>query len=198
MSAVDKCSLPNRDNLMQPIHMYLSEKVKTFSQFFNVFSKSSLSFEYFKKKDDAQSLFISEGTACEKRVRYMSKKSRFRLPFQKEHGKRVSTLFKFEQQNLYHIYWSTRTHFSCRKSLLGICKSLRLFVNTMSAVDKCSLPNTDSSMQPIDNQLSQKLKTFSQLFSAFSKSRLNFEHFQKKDDAHTLFICEATACEKRG
>ena len=32
MSAVDKCSLPNRDNLMQPIHMQLSEKVKTFSR----------------------------------------------------------------------------------------------------------------------------------------------------------------------
>ena len=29
-------------------------------------------------------------------------------------------------------------------------------------------------------QLSQKLKTFSEFFLAFSKSRLNFEHFQKK------------------
>ena len=32
----------------------------------------------------------------------------------------------------------------------------------------------------------------------FSKSRLNFKHFQKKDDAHSLFIFEARACEKRG
>ena len=131
-------------------------------------------------------------------VRYMSKKSRFRLPFQKEHGKRVSTLLKFEQQNVYHIYWSTRRQFSCQKSLLVICKSLRLFVNTMSAVDKCSLPNTDNLMQPIHMQLSQKLKTFSQFFPEFSKSSWNFEHFQKKDDAHSLFICNATACEKRG
>ena len=66
MSAVDKCSLPNRDNLMQPIHMQLSEKVKTFSRFFNVYSKSRLSFEYFQKKDDAHSLFISEFTASKK------------------------------------------------------------------------------------------------------------------------------------
>ena len=66
MSAVDKCSLPNRDNLVQPIHMQLSEKGKTFSRFFNVFLKSRLSFEYFQKKDDAHSLFISEATACEK------------------------------------------------------------------------------------------------------------------------------------
>ena len=46
-------------------------------------------------------------------------------------------------------------------------------------------------------QLSQKLKTFSGVFPAFSKSSLNFEHFQKKDDAHSLFICGGTACEKR-
>ena len=68
----------------------------------------------------------------------------------------------------------------------------------MSAVDKCSLPNTDNLMQPIHIQLSQKLKPFSELFAAFSKSRLNFEYFQKKDEAHSLFICEATACETRG
>ena len=52
---------------MQPIHMQLSQKLKTFSRFFNVFSESRLSFEYFQKKDDANSLFISEGPACEKR-----------------------------------------------------------------------------------------------------------------------------------
>ena len=67
----------------------------------------------------------------------------------------------------------------------------------MSAVDRCSLPNTDNLMQLIHMQLSQKLKTFSGLFPAFSKSSLNFEHFQKKDDAHSLFICGAKACEKR-
>ena len=68
----------------------------------------------------------------------------------------------------------------------------------MSAVDKCSLLNTDDLRQPIHMQLSQKLKTFSEFFSLFSKSMLNFECFQKKDEAHSLFIFEATACEKRG
>ena len=68
----------------------------------------------------------------------------------------------------------------------------------MSAVDKCSLPNRDNLMQPIHMQLSQKLKNFSPFFPAFSKSKLNFEYFQKKDDVHSLFACEATACEKRG
>ena len=67
MSAIDKCSLRKTDNLMQPIHMQLSEKLKTFFRFFNIFSKSRLSFEYFQKRDDAHTLFISEATACEKR-----------------------------------------------------------------------------------------------------------------------------------
>ena len=59
MSAVDKCSLPNRANLMQPIHMQLFQKLKIFSEFFPAFSKSKVNFEHFRKKDDAHSLFIS-------------------------------------------------------------------------------------------------------------------------------------------
>ena len=131
-------------------------------------------------------------------VRYMCKKSRFRLPFQKEHCKLVATLFKFEQKDLHDIYCSTGRQLSCKKSLLLICQRLKLFVNTMAAVDKCSLPNRNNLMQPINMRLSQKLKTFSRFFNVFSKARLSFEYFQKKDDAHSLFISEATACEKRG
>ena len=82
------------------------------------------------------------------------------MPFQKEHGKRVSTLFKSERQQLRHIYCLTGRQFSGKKSLLVICQRLRLFVNTMSAVDKCSLPNRDNLMQPMHMQLSQKLNNF--------------------------------------
>ena len=68
----------------------------------------------------------------------------------------------------------------------------------MSAVDKCSFPNRDNLMQPIHIELSHKLKTSSDFFGAFPKSRLNSEHFQKKDDAYSLFVSEATGCQKRG
>ena len=67
MRDVDMCSLPNRDNLMQPIHMQLSQKLKTFSRFVSEFSKSRLNLEYFQKNDDAHSLLISDATVCEKR-----------------------------------------------------------------------------------------------------------------------------------
>ena len=66
MTAVDKCSLSHRHNLMQPIHMQLSQKLKPFSRFFSAFSKSRLNFDYFPKNNEAHSLFISEATACQK------------------------------------------------------------------------------------------------------------------------------------
>ena len=68
----------------------------------------------------------------------------------------------------------------------------------MSVVDTYSLPNTDNLTQPIQMQLSQTQKTFTWFFSAFSKSKLNFEHFQKKDDPYSVFISEVAACEKCG
>ena len=37
-------------------------------------------------------------------VRYMSKKSRFKGPFDRQHGKRVQTLLRSERQHGYHIY----------------------------------------------------------------------------------------------
>ena len=67
MGVVHKCSLPHRDKLIEPIHMQLSQKLKTFSRYFNLFSKSRLNFEYFQKKDDAHSLFISDASASKKR-----------------------------------------------------------------------------------------------------------------------------------
>ena len=55
----------------------------------------------------------------------------------------------------------------------------------MTADDKYSLLNRDNLTQPIPTQLSQKQKAFSEVFLAFSKCNINFEHFQKKDDPHS-------------
>ena len=57
-----------------------------------------------------------------------------------------------------------------------------MFVNTLTADDKYSPLSRDNLTQPIWTQLSQKQHAFPQFFLAFSKSTLNFEHFQKKDD----------------
>ena len=118
-------------------------------------------------------------------LRSMSKKSRFRIHFEKQDGKRVQTLLKFKWQQLYHIYWSMWGKSSCRKSLLVICKFLRLFVSTVTVNDKYFLLNKDNLKQPIQIQLPQKQKTFSKFFSQLLQSAWNFKHFQTKDDPHT-------------
>ena len=55
MTADDKYSLLNTDNLTQPIPTQFSRKQKASSQFFLAFSKSTLTFEQFQKKDDPHS-----------------------------------------------------------------------------------------------------------------------------------------------
>ena len=115
---------------------------------------------FFKKKMTLLAYLFLRLRPAKNVVRYMCKKSHFRLPFQKDHGKRVSTLFKFERQHLYDICWASGTQFSWKKSLLVRCKSLTLFVNTMSAADKLCRPIRDNLVEPIHMQLSQNLKTF--------------------------------------
>ena len=72
--------------------------------------------------------------------------------------------------------------------MLVLSKILRLFVNTLTDDDKYSLLHRDHLTQPIQILSSQKLKTFSEFFSSFLESTLHFEHFQKEDDPHNLFI----------
>ena len=55
MTADDKYSLLNRDNLKQPIRTEISQKQTGFSQFFLAFPKCTLSFERFQTNDDPHS-----------------------------------------------------------------------------------------------------------------------------------------------
>ena len=73
-----------------------------------------------------------------------------------------------------------------------------MFVNTLTADEKYSLLNRDNLTQPNQIHLSRKQNFFLNLFFAFSKFTLHFEHFQKKYDPHSLCISEITDSEKRG
>ena len=100
-------------------------------------------------------------------VTSMSKKSRFKGSFAKQHGKRAQTLLKFAWQNLYHIYWSLWRQLTFKKFLLVICKISRLFPNTLSADGKYSLLNRDNLTQEIHMQVSRKQKNFLIFFLDF-------------------------------
>ena len=67
-----------------------------------------------------------------------------------------------------------------QKSLLDTWIFFRPFLNTLTADDKYSLISRDKRMETIQMNLSQKPKIFSEFFSAFFESALNFEDFQTK------------------
>ena len=103
MTADEKHSLLNRGDSTQAIRTELSKKQKVFSEFFLAFSKSTLSFEHFQKKMTVIADFIPKIRNPENVVRYMSKKSPFKGPFDRQHGKRVQTLLRSRQQHCHHI-----------------------------------------------------------------------------------------------
>ena len=104
MTADDKYSLLNRDNLTQPIRTQLSQKQKAFYPFFLAFSKCALNLKHFQKKMTLIADFFPKLRTPENVARYMSKKSRFKGPFDRQHGKRIQTLLGCGQQHCYHIY----------------------------------------------------------------------------------------------
>ena len=80
--------------------------------------------------------------------------------------------------------------------MLVLCKFLKLLVKTLTDDEKYSLLYRENFVQQIEMLVSQKRKLFSQFFSAFLKSILNSEHFQKKDDPHSRCGCQLTVSEK--
>ena len=110
----------------------------------------------------------------------MYKKSRFRGPIHKWHGKRTERLLKSERQQLYQIYWSLWGELGFIKSLWVIYKILGLFVNPLTADNKYSVLNRDNLSQHLQMQLSQQRKRFSN----FSLHFLNLDsifNILKKD-----------------
>ena len=79
-----------------------------------------------------------------------------------------------------------------------ISKVLRQFLKTSTSDDKYSLLYRENLKKPIQRQLSRTENSFSESVSAFLKSSLTFEHFEKNDDPHSRIIGEITDCERRG
>ena len=104
MTADDKYSLLNKDNLTQPIQIHSSKNQKTFSQLFSAFLKPRLNVEHFQKKTTLIAYAFPKLQTAKDGVREVCKKFHFRRPFDKRYGKRSQTLLKAARQQVYHIY----------------------------------------------------------------------------------------------
>ena len=83
--------------------MQLSQKQKSFSEFAFAFSKAKSNFEHFQKKMTLVIDVFAKLRTPKNVVRYMSKESPFRGPFDIKYGKRDQTLLKPQRQHRYHI-----------------------------------------------------------------------------------------------
>ena len=90
--------------------------------------------------------------------------------------------------------WSDQEIIFEKVSLIVIA-NLGTAYYTLATDEKYAVLNRENLTIPIQMQLSQKQKTFSQFFAAFLKSRLNFEYFGKKYDPHGFCISEITESE---
>ena len=94
----------------------------------------------------------------------MSKKSCFRGPFDKQHGKRAKGLFKSVAQILYHIHRPHPSKLSWKKSLSLTCQILGLLVNTLPADEKYPLVKRDNLTIPIHTAIISETQNFFSIF----------------------------------
>ena len=72
-----------------------------------------------------------------------------------------------------------------KMSLLVLGEILWVLVNPSTLDGKYPVQDCENLQLPIQMQLSEKRKTFSEFFVSFHESTSNFKHFDKKDDCHS-------------
>ena len=119
----------------------------------------------------------------------MSKKPRFRTPFDSQHVKGSQALVKSAWQNFYQISSSLWAKLTWKMSLLVICKILEHFVNTMTADTKYSLPNSENLLESIPIQLSKKrIILFFLIFFFYSWYLYQFLNILKKKILPIVYV----------
>ena len=70
-------------------------------------------------------------------------------------------------------------------SPLVLGEVLVVFLNRLTADDEHPVQDCENLQIPIQMQLSEKRKTFSELFVPFLESKSIFKHFEKNNDCHS-------------
>ena len=181
LTADEKCSGSNIQNLPQQFQTPISHKQKTFSEFFIALLKCAWKLEHFQKKrwvswPNYFPNYWSWKTWLLKRLKG--------LAF--EHNSLMNVLTG--SKHCWNPQGTTITLFSRQSEVNWVRKSppsvwyemLRLFVNALTADDKYSGSNMQNLRQQFQTPLSRKQRTFSVFFIAFLKCAWNLENFQKK------------------
>ena len=99
-------------------------------------------------------------------------------------------MLKSAPQHFYLIVSSIWDKSSWKTPPFVRCEISRLFVNNLIDDDMYCCHDTENFLQPIQMQVSKKLKNL--------KSTSNFEQFELKDELHSLSISDIIESERRG
>ena len=118
-------------------------------------------------------------------VRPLSKNSCFRKPFDSQHVK-VSQIFaKSPSEHFSHLFSEFWLKLIWKMFPIVLGEIFGVFVDTLPANPKYPVEHYENMRLPIQMQLSEKRKAFSQFFVSFLESTSNFKHFKKKDDGQS-------------
>ena len=118
-------------------------------------------------------------------VTSMPVRSSFRTPFASKRVPRSQTLLEPAQQHFHHNFALILDKLSWKTSLLVRSEILGHFGNSLTAYHMYSRHRWKKLRQKAQMLLSQKRRTFSPIFIAFSKSKQDSSDFEKKDELHS-------------
>ena len=128
-------------------------------------------------------------------VRPLSKKRSLRTLFDTQHLKAFQVLARSPWEGFDHVFSSFSWKLIWGNSPIVLGKILRMFLNAWIAADKDPVQECENLRFPIEMELSEKPKDFSQFLVPFSESSSNFKCFEKKDHYHSSCIYEIRDCE---
>ena len=117
-------------------------------------------------------------------VRKLSQEHRFRTGFGIQQVKESELLAKSLRERFYHVLLSFSWKLISSMSPLVLGDILRVFVKTLTGDGMYPVQCCENLQLPIQMQLSDEQKNFSQFFVPFLESSSNFKHFEQKDDCH--------------
>ena len=166
-----KCNYLKNENLFLKFFFYFW----ILHQILNILKEKMIAIAYVFPKLQTVKIF----------VRIMSQEHRFRTGLVSQHVKATQLLPKSPWERLYHVlsWFSGKLIWNMSPLVLG--EILGIFVNTLTADGKYPVHGCGNLQLPIQMQLSEKPKSFSEFFVPFLQHTPNFRHFERKDDVHS-------------
>ena len=185
LTADGKYPVEDWENLQLPMQIKLSEKRKTFSQFFFHFWNLHQIWNILKSKMMVIANVFPKIQTVNNFFRPLCENRRFGKPFDSQHLKVFQKLAKSPCENFVHEFPSFWGKLILKMCPLVVHEILDRFVNTLTADRNYDVQDWENLPLPLPMQFSEKPKTFSQFFVLFLESTSNFKHFEKKYDGHS-------------